>query len=232
MSFLKLKSPLTVALLLFSLSAFALHENPDSYRNKIAHFYGLKSAKNLTLLKVKGFQQTEDYTCGPAAAMSLMSYYGMLKDSEINKATELKIAKEMGTTTKTGTSPQQMVTWLAHHGFEVTSGENGTIAMLQENLKKGVPTIVEWIDWGGHWVVVTGYDARGKTPQEDKDTIFFADPSARYQNANIKFINGITIFNPDRFDSMWFDAQYFNPGHVVRGIYIVAVPREANAATH
>jgi len=185
----------------------------------------LSSTKNLTMLKVKGYQQTEDYSCGPASVMSLMNYYGMLKDSDMNKSTELKIIKEMGTTKESGSSPQQIITWLKNHGFDVKSGINGTLSMLQDNLKNGIPTIVEWMDWGGHWEIVTGYDAVGKTYDNDKDTIFFANPSAHFENANIKFFNGITKFNPDRFASMWFDAQYFNPGHLVKGIYIIAVPK-------
>ncbi len=233
MSSIKSKSFVLVMLLIFSAPSIAFQANIanknttalDKHRNEVAHFYGLKSVKNFILLPIKGYQQTEDYTCGPASVMSLMNYYGMLSSKQMNKTTELKIAKEMGTTKEVGTSPQQIINWLEHHGFEVKSGENGTVSMLQDNLKKGIPTIVEWIDWGGHWEVVTGYNAVGKTSDEDKDTIFFANPSAHFENANIKFINGITIFNPDRFASMWFDAQYFNPGHLVKGIYIVAVPK-------
>ena len=33
---------------------------------QIAKFYHLNSTKNFTLLNVNGYQQTEDYTCGPA----------------------------------------------------------------------------------------------------------------------------------------------------------------------
>jgi predicted double-glycine peptidase len=218
---------LFITFLIFFTPTFALKTTSANYRNEVARFYGLKSAENLTLLNVKGYQQTTSYTCGPATVMSLMHYYGMLSDKQLNKETELQIAKEMGATEEVGTSPQQMVTWLEHHGFEVKYGENGTISILQDNLKKGIPTLVEWIDWGGHWEVVTGYDAVGKTYDDDKDTIFFANPSANFENANIKFINGITAFNPDRFASMWFDAQYFNPGHLVKGIYIIAIPKKS-----
>lgn len=230
----KLKILLTFVLM-FSSSTFAYQINmanqgavaSESYRNQIAHFFNLKSVHNFTLLTVKGYQQTENYTCGPASVMSLMNYYGMLKDDQMTKATELQISKEMGTNDDVGTLPQQMITWLEKHGFEVKSGVNGTVDMLRDNLKKGIPTIVDWIDWGGHWEVVTGYNAIGKTVDDDKDTIFFANPAANFDNKNIHFINGITSFNPDRFASMWFDAQYLNPGHLVKGVYIIAVPKKS-----
>lgn len=195
----------------------------SDYSKEIAKFYGLNSTKHLTLLKVQGYQQTEDYTCGPAAVMSLMHYYGLLKDDQMNHETEMKIAKEMGTNNKTGTSPQQIVSWLKQHGFDVKSGENGTIKLIQNNLKKGIPTLVEWIDWGGHWVVTTGYDAVGKDFNDDKDTLLLAD-STTHTN-NIKTIYGITSINPDRFSQMWFDAQFFNPGKLTWGVYIVATPK-------
>lgn len=199
----------------------------NAYAKTLASFYALPSSKNLTLLNVKGYQQTTDYTCGPAAAMSLMRYYHMLRPNEMNHTTEMRIAKEMGTSNKVGTNPQQMVSWLQKHGFEVRFGENGTLNLLRDNLKKGIPTIVEWIDWGGHWVVVTGYDVENKIYHGNKDSLFLADPAVQYDN--VKTINGINVFNPDRFASMWFDAQLFNPGHLVKGIYIVAVPAKTTA---
>lgn len=173
---------------------------------------------------MQAYQQTEDYTCGPAAVMSLMRYYGLLEDKQLTKKTELNIAKEMGTTKELGSSPQQMANWLKNNGFNVKTGLNGTLTLLQKNLSKHIPTLVEWIDWGGHWVIVTGYQAARKKSKQAQGLIFFADPSARYNNENTP--HGITTFNPDRFVSMWFDAQFFNPGHLVKGVYIVAVPKK------
>ncbi|MDR3491832.1 MAG: C39 family peptidase [Gammaproteobacteria bacterium] len=212
----------------FNNVSFAAQDKSDItaslYRSQVAHFYGIKHTKNLTLLKIKGYQQTEDYTCAPAAVMSLMHYYGKLTDNEMNKITELKIAHEMHTSKETGTTAKQIVNWLKTHGFDVVSGEHGTIDMLKNNLQKGIPTLVEWIDWGGHWELVTGYDAEGKTYDDDKDTLFFTDPSAHFDN--VKYMNGITMINPDRFADMWFDMQHFNSGRIERGVYIVAVPKK------
>lgn len=97
---LKRNSLLLSILLFFSISssantALSPKIQIDTYKNSIAHFYGLKSGKNLTLLNMKGYQQTTDYTCAPAAVMSLMHYYGMLSDNDLNKTTEMRIAKEM-----------------------------------------------------------------------------------------------------------------------------------------
>ncbi|WP_371371834.1 peptidase C39 family protein [Sporomusa aerivorans] len=193
-----------------------------------ANYYEMTPNPNYVSLGVKGYQQTTGYTCGPAVAMSLLRWYNLLGDQDLNQNTEMTIAREMGTGDLTarhpGTSPQQMEKWLKSNGFEVTVGYNGTLAMLRENLHNGIPTLVEWIDWGGHWVIVTGYYVASGAPEEGPDTIFFADPAVHWTTVNNP--DGISSFNAWRFRDMWFDAQYLNPGKLVRNVYIVAVPKK------
>jgi len=141
-----------------------------------------------------------------------MNYYGQ-------KGDEMNIAEEMGTSKKKGTNPKQMVTWLENNGYDVEWAENGSIERLRENLKKGIPTIVEWIDWGGHWVVCVGYDDRG-TKEKTDDVIIFADPSDSHDDNR----DGITYFNATRFSYMWFDAFLFD--RPMNKIYITAVPKK------
>lgn len=204
---------------LITLPAFAYTD----YENAAIKFYNLQDTKELTLLNFSAYQQTTDYTCGPAAVMALMHYYKMLDDRKMNHATEMRIAKEMGATEEMGASETQMATWLAHHGFSVQLGTHGTIPLLRESLKKGAPILAEWIDWGGHWVTVVGYNVRGKNAANKIETVFLADPSSRYDD--VKVLNGVIAFNADRFDAMWFDAQYSKPQHLVKGIYILATPK-------
>lgn len=190
-----------------------------------ANYYEMKPNPYYVSLGVKGYQQTTDYTCGPAAVMSLMRWYNMLNDTDLNPNTEMRIAAEMGTgdvnSDHPGTTTQQMTGWLQTHGFTVISGENGTLEMIRGNLRKGVPVLIEWIDWGGHWVVATGYYAESEAPSKGADTIFFADPAVHWTSPNNP--EGVSSFNAWRFRDMWFDAQYFRPGHLVKNIYIIAV---------
>lgn len=164
-------------------------------------------------LPLAAFQQSTDYTCGPSCLLTLLRYYG--RDGD-----EMKIAKEAQCSKDNGTSPQNMAAWLEHHGFKVTWGENGSLDMLRANLARGVPTLVEWIDWGGHWVIVVGYDTRD-TPQTDDDMLIFADPWDRLDGVP----DGLTTFNAERFDSMWFDAFLF--GRPMHKIYMTAEPLPA-----
>jgi hypothetical protein len=166
--------------------------------------------RGLTLLDVNSFQQTTDYSCGPSSAITLLRYYG--KDGD-----EITITKEMGTSTTCGTTPEQMTTWLNTHGFNASWHENGNLDTLCNNLKNKIPTLVEWCDWGGHWVLVVGYDTRNTASVSD-DVIIFADPYDRYDDNP----DGLTCFNAERFYYMWYDALLF--GKVMRRIYISAKP--------
>ncbi|MFZ4464737.1 MAG: C39 family peptidase [Bacteroidales bacterium] len=161
-----------------------------------------------TLLKVNSYQQTTEYSCGPAAVLSLLHHYG-------RSGEELRIAEEMGTSTQTGTTPDQMSNWLNNNGFQASWHEEGSLEMIRENLANNVPTLLEWSDWGGHWVLVVGYDTRNTESISD-DVIIFADPYDRHDDAK----DGLTWFNAERFYYMWYDAKLF--GRFMSRVYIKA----------
>lgn len=194
----------------------------DTYINNVVKTFGLPSNQNVKILDIKDHQQTTDYTCGPAVVMSLLNYYGVLKDSQMNHVTELKIAKEMGTDESYGTTAEQMTNWLEKHGFEVKYGTKGDIKLLYQSIDKGIPVLVDWIDWGGHWTLVSGYQKLGKTIDDDKDTLIMVDPEVHFDN--IKTVYGLNTINPDRFQSMWQDSKG------IKGIYIIAYPKDSKLA--
>ncbi len=182
-------------------------------------FDTLSSNDHLTVIPLKSFrQQVTNYSCGAAAAMSVMSYYGRPVNNTDDE--EIRLAHEMypDVTEKTGINPVQMTAWLNRHGWNATWHTGGSRDMLLSNLKAGVPTIVEWIDWGGHWVVVVGYDTRGTETVWD-DVIIFADSVDCHDDR----VDGITYANYGEFDAMWFDAHYF-PAEMRDRVYVIARP--------
>jgi len=179
-------------------------------------FDTLKSGDHLTVIPLKSYrQQATNYSCGPVAAMTVMAYYG--RPVANTDAEEIAIAREMNTS-RNGTNPEQIAAWFTHNGWNATWGTGGSRQMLLSNLKAGIPTIVEWIDWGGHWVVVVGYDTRGTETIWD-DVIIFADSVDCHDDR----VDGITYANYGQFDAMWFDAHYF-PGNMNNRAYVIAVP--------
>jgi len=183
-------------------------------------FDTLKSNDHLTVIPLKSYrQQVTNYSCGAVAAMTVMSYYGMpANNTDID---EKRIVREMYPTVseKTGINPEQLATWFNRQGWNATWSTGGSREMLIKNLKNGIPTFVEWMDWGGHWVVVVGYDTRGTETVWD-DVIIFADSVDSHDDR----VDGITYANYGEFDAMWFDAHYF-PSTMKDRAYVIAVPK-------
>jgi hypothetical protein len=166
----------------------------------------------LSILPISAFQQTTSYTCGPAVLVTLLKYHD--RDGD-----EMIIADQARCTPEKGTNPENMVVWLESNGFRVTWGEQGSLDLLRSNLEQGVPTLVEWIDYGGHWVLVVGYDTKGTEDLRD-DVVVFADPADGHDGER----DGLTSFNALRFDAMWFDAFLFD--RPMFKVHITAVPIE------
>ena len=168
---------------------------------------------------LRGCQQTTDYSCGPAALLSVARFYH-LPGITADAATELRIAREAGTRFppglppggKLGTKPEEMVAWLHTNGFEAKlefenppRQDGAALRRLRENIRQGIPTLVAWIDLGGHWAVAVGYDDRQNDDPWD-DVLILADPYDRYDGVG----DGYTFVNANRFYWMWFDAHHFD----------------------
>jgi hypothetical protein len=188
----------------------------------------LSTSQNVDFIpNLTAYQQTTDYTCGPAALLSLAKFYG-LPGIEENAGTEMRIAQELGTrdlnSSQPGTKPQEMVAWLEKNGFDVQlefedKGDGSALQRLRDNIRQGIPTLVEWIDLSGHWVIAVGYDYRNESDPWD-DVLILADPYDKYDD----YGDGYSYVNADRFYWMWFDALYFDD--ITWRTMITATPKE------
>lgn len=145
-------------------------------------------SKKSVRLNCKIYHQTTHYTCGPAVVMMLMHYYKKFSSQELNQATELRIAKEMGASNN-GTSVSEVTQWLSTHGLHVSSGTHVTTDFIIEKIRKGIPVIIAY---DNHWILAIGYN-KGNAPEEDE--IIFADPCCN-----------TTILSRNTIDSMWKEA--------------------------
>lgn len=161
-----------------------------------------------TQLRCNTYYQTTKYTCGASAVMMIMHYYGKLNSKNMNHATEIEIANEMGGADH-GTSPSQVSSWLSEHNFSVDSGQRINTDTLIDKINLGELVI---IGMNNHWMVAKGY-SKGSTPAEDE--IIFADSSS-----------GVTVISRNQIDSMWLDSRMpLNHCESNTGTYIIAVPR-------
>lgn len=161
------------------------------------------TASRVVLTHYPTYEQTTEYTCGPAAALTVLYYYGDTAHTE----------KELAALMKTrpypyGTNPKDMAAGLRSLGYTVrTSVEEEAFPtfgafrdFLTAELRAGHPLLAENVEWGGHWRVLIGYDDMGTETTLD-DTLLFADP---YDVSDHK-MDGYTVGNAERFYEMWFD---------------------------
>jgi len=131
------------------------------------------------------------------------------------------MAEEMGAVPVYGIDVVQMAKWFTDRGWTVqssTTDGDGDLEMVQKNLKEGLPTLVAWADWGGHWMVVTGYDTMGTDTVVD-DLIIFADPYDVTDHDQ----DGYYRFPAARFYSLWFVPHWYPDKDAVRP-WLVATP--------
>ncbi|HEX3772765.1 MAG TPA: C39 family peptidase [Polyangiaceae bacterium] len=131
------------------------------------------------LVQVPVVTQRRDFSCGPAATLSVLRYwrpeaYGAVDESDLYASLE--------TTNERGTEPEPMEALLRKSGLDATYRFGDvTIRDLEQAIDAKEPPIVDlqaWTDheevpyrgtWdAGHYVVMVGYDA---------ERLYFADPS-------------------------------------------------------
>ena len=190
---------------------------------KIPDIFKLTSNKNLTVLThYPTYQQTTEYSCGPAAALTVLWYYGN-KD-----ITEKELMEKMKTNSKTGTNVRNMADYFLGIGWEViTNTINKTFDSYEkftdfivQQLKLKHPILVANVAWGGHWRVIIGYDTIGTENTLD-DVLIFADP---YDTADHNQ-DGYTIENVQQFYWSWFDHNIL-PESERNQPFVLAYPKD------
>lgn len=186
--------------------------------------YNMKSGGSLVLLeRYPTFQQTTGYTCGPAAALTVVRHYGA-EDSEMAMA---KVMDSHPAGVKDpGTNTRGMVRYFKEKGWNVRSSlTDGSpksykqfVSFVKGNLEKGIPIMVENVDWGGHWRVIIGFDSMGDD-KPGNDVLIMADPYDTTDHLQ----DGYGIVPAQRFFHMWFDAQLFREGEK-RQQWLTATP--------
>lgn len=195
----------SLASLIHEDGAYSYHGELDSNSNSyyiVNDYYHWKSNDRISIIsKFKTYQQTTEYSCGPAVLLMVMSHYG------IKQYDELEIANMAGTVPETGTSVEGMCSFLdqvgikydAHIGTDTVFEDFSDVAkFFEKNIKAGRPVMVDWTDWGGHWQAVIGID-KGSSDYPDDDMLILADP----YDVTDYYQDGYYVFPLARFCTMW-----------------------------
>jgi hypothetical protein len=128
--------------------------------------------------------------------------------------------KDPGTNTRGMSRYFEKKGWTVKNSLKHGSPETyeDFIKFVDENLKQGVPIMVENVDWGGHWRVIIGHDTMGDSNGMN-DVLIVADPYDTTDHSH----DGYNIISATRFYYMWFDAHLFREKEKERQ-WLTAVP--------
>ena len=187
-------------------------------------FYNMESTDTLTILpKFKTIQQSSEWSCGVTSALMVMEYYGMLGDYNEQTLAELRPQGDEPGATSLG---EAIAIFEGVGGFELETtldlGENiydFWLTDIQAYLEAGVPVMVAWNDWGGHWQVIIGYDTMGTETEQD-DVIIVADPYDTTDHNQ----DGYGVYGAERFIYNFTMYDFFSEEEGNDMLFIAAKP--------
>lgn len=181
---------------------FGTLDHLDSRYFVINDYYNMHSGDELHILSgFETYQQTTEYSCGASSALMVLHRFGVYEYDE------LQIVELAHTDTSRGTSVEGLADFFTALGWNVDSyaaieprfaDVEAAEAYLLEKLDAGIPVMVDWVDWHGHWQVVIGLDKCGTEDLCD-DVLIFADP----YDITDHYQDGYYIFSFERFFDMW-----------------------------
>ena len=154
-------------------------------------FYNGAEGVSDTLILLEGFatsQQASEWTCGPASLRMVLYWYELMGDETEFSLASLRENDREGATTLDGMI--QMIDALgADLAYFTTDNldDDDCIAglclydglayegLIPFCLQNGIPILIGWDEWGGHWQVIVGYDDMGTDDTQD-DVLILADP--------------------------------------------------------
>jgi uncharacterized protein len=151
-------------------------------------------------LPVPIVRQSTDYSCGAAALLSVLQYWGKYEEPESSLFEPLK------TSPKDGTDPNAILSLAKTFGLAARMQEHTTLEGLQTALKQGETPIIDIQAWRGeevqkpwpdtweegHFVVVVGTDRR---------YVYFMDPVVG---------SGYTYLPSAELVERWHDYETYN----------------------
>lgn len=187
--------------------------HPTSRYYSINDYYNWKSDEGLHILQnFQTYQQSTEYTCGPAATLMVLNWFG------VEDFDEMQIAALEESDTERGTSVENLARFFEDLGWDVDYNASidtrfATIveweSYLIEHIDAGAPILVDWEDWAGHWQVAIGVDTLGTEDPYD-DVLILADP----YDITDHYQDGYYIYPLGRFFDMWREgpcAQKLQP---------------------
>lgn len=200
-------------------------DHPDSPYFYDVDFYNAKSTDSLAILsQFPTIQQTSWWSCGISASMMVMDYFGELGDW--NEET-LAALRTDHSSLHDGTCLDQMIEIFDKvGGFELETTYDYAdnldaidMKWFREHLEAGVPILIGWNDWGGHWQVAIGYDTMG-TEYEGDDVLIVADSFDTTDHNQ----DGYGVYGMERFIYNFTYYDFFPADHLRDKCFLAVKP--------
>lgn len=210
-------------------SAFAgTMDRPNSRYYVFNDYYNMQSDETLHILThFETYQQTTEYTCGAACALMALHWFGAKRYHELAVGRLIETHPTRGSTVENIADLFDLIGWNVE-SHASTQAKFQTLEEFEawaiEKIDRGIPVLVDWVDWAGHWQVLIGIDTCG-TPDPYDDVLIFADP----YDITDHFQEGYYIFPLSRFFGMWQEGPCAQKKEPYRQCYVAAWPKEKEA---
>ncbi len=189
------------------------------YFEAINYYDGTDLSDSLILIDhFQTYQQTSERSCGAACVLMVVNYLTGEAPGEdtLDKEMDIRYVDNVRADGSYGASTASVAEALRARGFEVvtsadTQDEDGysfyseeeITEFIAEQLQAKKPIVMESVEWGGHWMVLIGYDDMGTPDVTLDDVLVFADPYDTSDHCQ----DGYYTISFERYFSQWFDHQ-------------------------
>lgn len=200
-------------------------DHPNSRYYVFNDYYNMESDETLHILShFETYQQTTEYTCGAACALMVLNWFGAKRYHEMLVGQLIESREGVGTSVENIAEFFDVIGWnVEHHAG--TELKFDTPAHFEQSviqyIDRGIPILVDWVDWAGHWQVIIGIDTCGTDTPYD-DVLIFADP----YDITDHYQDGYYTFPLSRFFGMWREGPCAGKENPYKQPFVVAYPKE------
>lgn len=148
----------------------------------VLNYYGIKGETELSLAKAMHSHVDSDTPNAQPGTAKKLSDFGTSVQEIVGWAEKNPKVKIVSTNIRP-TNNLRLLTDTAYVGIKAVGNYEKPFknykeasSFILQQLKDNHPIIVNWTEWGGHWVVIIGYDNNGTPDYADDDILIFADP--------------------------------------------------------
>lgn len=197
---------------------------PDYYNGNV-------TSTLLILPHFQTYQQTSEWSCGAASVLMGMNRLGVRDVSEAGLDREMdgRYYDNPRADGSYGTATEAIAKAFADRGFSVQSSPDTAdeeeisfpevsdfISFIRQNLGEGNLIFTENVEWGGHWMVLIGYDSMG-TEYTGDDVLVFADPYDTTDHLQ----DGYLTRSLERYYYTWYDHNILPPAERIQQYVLV-----------